>query len=88
MATKTKSSKGKAVKASAKKAAPKKAAPKKAAAKTLLLPLLALAAFSAILGLAAAWLRSGAAAARSAAETPPERGAGLRWRPLPKAEAG
>ena len=42
--------------------------PRRAAARALWLPLLALAAFSAVLGLAAAWLRSGAAAARSAAE--------------------
>ncbi len=42
--------------------------PRKAAAKALWLPLLALAAFSAALGLGAAWLRSGAAVKRSAAE--------------------
>ncbi len=42
--------------------------PRKAAAKALWLPLLALVAFSAALGLGAAWLRSGAAAKRSAAE--------------------
>ena len=42
--------------------------PRKGAAKALWLPLLALAAFSACLGLAVAWLRSGAAAQRSAAE--------------------
>ena len=42
--------------------------PRKAAARAFLLPLLALAAFAAVLGLLAAWLRSGAAAAKSAAE--------------------
>ncbi len=42
--------------------------PRKAAAKALWLPLMALAAFAAALGLGAAWLHSGAAAARSAAE--------------------
>ena len=42
--------------------------PRKAAARAFLLPLLALAAFAAALGLLAAWLRSGAAAAKSAAE--------------------
>ena len=42
--------------------------PRRAAAKALWLPFMVLAAVSAALGLAAAWLRSGAAAARSAAE--------------------
>ncbi len=42
--------------------------PRRAAARALWLPLLALAIFSAILGLVVAWLRSGAAAQRSAAE--------------------
>ncbi len=42
--------------------------PKRAAARALLLPLLALAAFSSALGLLLAWLRSGAAAGQSAAE--------------------
>ncbi len=42
--------------------------PRKAAARAFLLPLLALAAFAAALGLLAAWLRSGAAAVKSAAE--------------------
>ncbi len=42
--------------------------PRRAAAKALLLPLLALAAFSGLLGLSAAWLRSGAAARQSARE--------------------
>ena len=42
--------------------------PRKAATRAFLLPLLALAAFAAALGLLAAWLRSGAAAAKSAAE--------------------
>ena len=42
--------------------------PRKAAARALWLPLLALTAFSAALGLGIAWLRSGAAARRSAAE--------------------
>ena len=42
--------------------------PRKAAAKALWLPMLVLAAFSAALGLGAAWLRSGAAVKRSAAE--------------------
>jgi len=42
--------------------------PRHAAAKALWLPLLALALFSALLGLGAAWLRSGAAADQSALE--------------------
>ncbi|MBR3554621.1 MAG: FtsX-like permease family protein [Oscillospiraceae bacterium] len=42
--------------------------PRKGAAKALLLPLLALAAFSSLLGLLIAWLRSGAAVRQSAAE--------------------
>ena len=42
--------------------------PRRAAARALRLPLLALAALSACLGLLTAWLRSGAAAQRSAAE--------------------
>ncbi len=42
--------------------------PRKAAAKALMLPLLVLAAFSAALGIAVAWLRSGAAAAKSMEE--------------------
>jgi ABC-type lipoprotein release transport system permease subunit len=42
--------------------------PRKAAARAFLLPLLVLAAFAAALGLFAAWLRSGAAAAKSAEE--------------------
>jgi hypothetical protein len=42
--------------------------PRKGAAKALLLPLLALAAFSGLLGLLIAWLRSGAAVRQSAAE--------------------
>ena len=42
--------------------------PRRAAARALWLPLLALAALSACLGLLTAWLRSGAAAQRSAAE--------------------
>ncbi len=42
--------------------------PPRAAAKALWLPLMALAVFAAVLGLAGAWLRSGAAAARSAEE--------------------
>ena len=42
--------------------------PRRAAAKVLALPLLALAVFSSVLGLAAAWLRSGAASRQSALE--------------------
>ncbi len=42
--------------------------PRRAAAKALLLPLMALAAFSDLAGLAVAWLRSGAAAGQSALE--------------------
>ena len=42
--------------------------PRRAAAKALLLPLLALAALSSLLGLVTAWLRSGAAIRQSAAE--------------------
>ena len=42
--------------------------PRRAAAKALWLPLLVLAAFASVLGLAGAWLRSGASAAKSAAE--------------------
>ncbi len=42
--------------------------PRRNAARALLLPLLALAAFSGLLGLLLAWLRSGAAARQSAAE--------------------
>ncbi len=42
--------------------------PRKGAAKALLLPLLALAAFSSLVGLLLAWLRSGAAVRQSAAE--------------------
>lgn len=42
--------------------------PRRAAARALWLPLLALALFSALLGLGAAWLRSGAAAKQSALE--------------------
>ena len=42
--------------------------PPRAAAKALWLPLMALAAFAAVLGLAGAWQRSGAAAIRSAEE--------------------
>ncbi len=42
--------------------------PRRAAARALWLPLMALAVFSALLGLSGAWLRSGAATARSAAE--------------------
>ena len=42
--------------------------PRRTAAKTLWLPLIVLAALSAVLGMLSAWLRSGAAAARSAAE--------------------
>ena len=42
--------------------------PRRSAARAFWLPLMALAAFAAALGLAAAWLRSGAAAEKSAAE--------------------
>ena len=42
--------------------------PRKVAAKAMWVPLLTLAAFAAVLGLAAAWLRSGAAAVKNAKE--------------------